>query len=120
MMETDKNPGRQPDHAFRCRRCGNCCRGEGQVWLQPADLDTLADALNLTVEAFTRQYTRLDAGRRGLILTDQSNDDCIFLQTDNNCAVHAAKPAQCRAFPMHWRNPDSYQNCPALQPADSA
>lgn len=88
---------------FRCHGCGNCCRGDGYVFLEDAEIRRLAVYLDLSVEEFTERYTRtIESGR--LVLKDQDDADksCVFLK-ENRCTVHEAKPDQCRDFPRKWR-----------------
>lgn len=86
-----------------CRRCGACCRVEGYVRLRAKDVEAIAAHLGLSVDAFTCRYTRLTDDRRGLSLTEKPDGSCIFLESDNTCRIQAAKPDQCRSFPMEWR-----------------
>ncbi len=97
---------------FRCTACGNCCRGEGYVFLDPPDIRRIAACLDLSIEDFKRQYTREDDSGR-VILLDQDDPDksCIFLSSDNLCRVHEAKPRQCRDFPHKWRPPNIATFC---------
>ncbi|MFY0536568.1 YkgJ family cysteine cluster protein [Nannocystis pusilla] len=43
---------------FACHRCGNCCRGDGDVALTPDDVTRLAAHAGLAVEAYLARYTR--------------------------------------------------------------
>ena len=87
---------------FHCRQCGNCCRAEGYVRLAPGEDEAIAARLGLDVYEFTRRHTRLTADRRGLSLTEKADGSCVFLDDAGRCAIQAAKPAQCRAFPLQW------------------
>ena len=94
-------PDPVPDD-FVCWQCGNCCRGDGYVRVGEAEVERLADYLGLAVEAFTERYTRLGAGRLGLLLTERANRDCIFLREDGTCCVYPARADQCANFPHSW------------------
>ncbi len=87
-----------------CRRCGNCCRIQGQVRLTDDDITRLAGFLGLEESVFIERFTRLAADRRGLALLDDAGGACVFLDA-NDCRVQPVKPAQCAAFPAAWRNP---------------
>lgn len=63
---------------------------------------SLAGLLGIAVTDFTGRYTRLTADRRGLSLVERPDGSCVFLEADNACRVQAAKPRQCRAFPLAW------------------
>ena len=62
---------------------------------------------------FIQNFTRLAADRRGLVLLDKSNGECVFLE-DGNCAVQAMKPQQCRDFPNLWNFPGFEKICLAI------
>ena len=48
---------------FTCTGCGKCCTGApGSVYLSQGDAARLAEALSLSVDAFIRDYTRMDDG----------------------------------------------------------
>lgn len=89
--------------SFSCRRCGNCCRGPGDVILDRDEVDAIAHLLALDVHAFTERCTRLTGDRRSLTLVERPDGACIFLTPDNACQIESAKPRQCRGFPFLWR-----------------
>ena len=102
--------------AFRCRRCGACCRlPGGLVRLREGESAALAAALGMDERTFLDEHTLLAPDRRSLVLRDHADGSCEMLGADGLCRVHAAKPAQCRAFPFSWRNPDSFRTCPGLR-----
>lgn len=97
---------------FQCKRCGNCCRHEGEVRLAPGEAETIALSLNMTIETFTGEYTRLRDDRLGLSLRDQPGGACIFLaENPVSCRIHSVKPRQCRDFPFEWKYEDWMQIC---------
>lgn len=102
---------------FRCLRCGNCCRHEGEVRLADGEAEAIAAALNITVDQFTNQYTKLRDDRCGLSLLDSPDGrSCIFLrESPIGCAIHEAKPRQCRNFPFMWKYEDWTQVCTGAQ-----
>jgi Fe-S-cluster containining protein len=67
---------------------------------------------------FIQNYTRIRQDRKGLALADKPNGECIFLE-GNDCAVQAAKPRQCRAFPNLWNFPGFDKVCHAVPHAVS-
>ncbi len=89
--------------SFACRRCGNCCRGPGDVILDPDEIDAIARLLALDAHSFTGRYTLLTGDRRSLTLIERPDGACIFLTSDNTCRIESAKPRQCRGFPFLWR-----------------
>ena len=105
---------------FQCKRCGNCCRHEGEVRLADGEAEAIAAVLNLDAESFTRQYTRLREDRRGLSLLDHPHGACMFLEgTPPACRIQAAKPKQCRDFPLNWRYDNLEAVCEAVRNPNS-
>ncbi len=88
--------------AWKCQRCGNCCRVEGYVRLRPGEADLLAEAMELPAGEFIDKYTHLTADRQCLSLTEKQDGSCIFLLKNNTCEINDLKPAQCRNFPHKW------------------
>lgn len=83
----------------------------GVVRVDAEDVDRLADALGMTVEAFTATHTALAPGRTGLMLAGDPEGPCVFLGEDGLCKVHAARPRQCRDYPARWRSADIARVC---------
>lgn len=107
-----------PVAEFQCHRCGNCCRGDGDVALTPDDLTRLSQALGLAEEAFVARYTWLrEDGARCLVEQGDPLRSCVFLTADSGCQVHAVKPTQCAGFPMKWRPTDALEICAGLRAA---
>ncbi|MFZ4397364.1 MAG: YkgJ family cysteine cluster protein [Kiritimatiellia bacterium] len=100
---------------FTCRRCGNCCRGPGDVLLLTGEDQRIAELVGLDLYAFTSTYTRLTEDRSALSLSERPDGACIFLQPDNTCRIQAVKPQQCRAFPYLWQSPRLANMCAGWQ-----
>jgi Fe-S-cluster containining protein len=85
---------------FSCTGCGSCCSGApGYVWVTEAEIAQLAQAREMTVEAFRDQFIRRVGLRESLI--EYSDGDCIFLDPDSRkCMVYDARPTQCRTWPF--------------------
>ncbi len=97
---------------LECDRCTACCRWPGQVKVTAAEIGRLAAHLGLSEADFVARYTRLNANRSGLALTDQPNGACVFLDGDS-CRVNPVKPQQCRDFPNLWSYPGAENLCRA-------
>ena len=96
---------------FKCTGCGKCCTGSpGYVFVSDRDLEKLAGRFKLSVEDFSRKYTRLVDGQIAL-LDDPKTDDCIFLK-EKQCTAYEDRPTQCRTFPWwihHLREPKDWE-----------
>lgn len=88
------------DAAFTCRRCGNCCQGQGGIVLTAADVHRLCRHLNTDPASFAGAYVETVNGKDRLRTNDQGW--CIFFA--DGCAVHPAKPTICRAWPFFRGN----------------
>jgi Fe-S-cluster containining protein len=83
---------------FRCQRgCTNCCDQPGFVYLTEDDLGRAARFLGLSAAEFEARYVYRTARRRRL--RKPKNKQCPFLES-GGCAIHPAKPTQCRTFPF--------------------
>lgn len=112
---------------FTCEKCGACCRGlnEGEVYVYMDDILRLIEFLEFRGESYTlrefasnflkitSQYFQLydpESGEKkrytldtlGLKFTGE-DDHCFFINEDNSCSVHEARPFQCQAFPIGWK-----------------
>jgi len=104
---------------FECTGCGACCTGApGYVWVNQAEIETLAAVLKLDVETFERKYVRRVGIRRSLV--EFPGGDCVFYDTaSRSCQVYDARPRQCRTWPFwasNLRTPESWaemaKGCP--------
>jgi len=98
---------------LRCTGCGECCRGL-RVPLTLADLRRLGSATGLGAAELVEwappdevdisgepgSLVLLPQGRRVMLLA-QRDGSCRFLDVESRCTVHAARPAACRAYPLH-------------------
>ena len=120
-MEMDGQVWYADGLAFECRRCGECCRGvPGNVWVNPAEILTLAKHYRLSEETFRERFTKLHLWR-GIRLIEQVNHDCIFFDAFRGCVVYRLRPRQCHSWPF-WRRvlrtPESWaaaaKSCPGM------
>ncbi|MCS7044465.1 MAG: YkgJ family cysteine cluster protein [Bryobacteraceae bacterium] len=83
---------------FACQPgCTRCCNQQGFVYLTEEDLRRAAWFLGLTPQQFERQFVYRT--RHLLRLRKPRGRQCHFLLEDG-CAIHPAKPTQCRLFPF--------------------
>lgn len=88
---------------FSCQGDGRCCLNHGRhtyVYVSFNDRRRLAARLGMTTLAFTREYTRASDG---LVHLKDPDRECPFLR-NNRCAVHDARPWQCRTWPFWPEN----------------
>ena len=118
MISVAVPDARETEALFRCRRCGECCRGKGGIVLRERDAERLAVFLDLPAEAFYGLFTEENRGKRRLAVTQEGV--CVFSGVEG-CAVHPAKPDICRAWPFFRGNlidPFSFamakQGCPGI------
>ena len=100
---------------YLCQRCGNCCRWPGDVRISDDEVPRIAAFLELSEEEFTERFTRLNANRTGLSITDKPNGECVFLEGANVCRIQPVKPGQCGGFPNEWRFPGWRDVCEAIE-----
>lgn len=101
------------DNDFQCRRCNECCRRPGYVYLKEGEAERIAEYLKMPLYDFTDQHCEV-IERRHLVLKKLANETCIFLN-EEGCAIHPAKPDQCREFPYRWHTPASWDYCAGLR-----
>lgn len=88
------------------------------MWLNKADIQAMADAVELDVQEFEKRYVR-DVGVRKS-LNEYANGDCVFFDNKTRkCQVYEARPRQCRTWPFwdsNLRSPEAWaetcQACP--------
>ncbi|SFV64464.1 FIG00469387: hypothetical protein [hydrothermal vent metagenome] len=88
-----------------CDSCGGaCCTGEsGYIWAKYAEIEKMADFLELTIEEFATIYLRKVKHRYSIIekKLDEGNYACIFFDNSlKRCSIYPVRPSQCRTFPF--------------------
>lgn len=103
--------GKRERFAFKCTRCGDCCRGiKESVMLESLDAYRLAKFLRQTDPSIQMMDDMLLKYAIPVPLTDNGfpiyvlktlgeDDTCIFLKEDG-CAVYPARPRTCRLYPI--------------------
>jgi len=116
--------------SFECIQCGRCCSGpgEGYIWVAKAQIEMIADFLQMTVRELRRRFLRR-VGLRVTIIERANTKDCTFLQNGplprlaspalaspqvragdagacpgrRRCTIYPVRPNQCRTWPF-WPN----------------
>ena len=88
------------DCGFAARSAAAAAPGRpGFVWVNKAEIETLAAALRLEVAEFERRCVRAVGVRKSLI--ELANGDCIFFHRESRtCRVYKERPRQCRTWPF--------------------
>ena len=81
---------------FRCRRCGDCCKGYGGTYITETEIDNICRYLGLGRNKFIKRYCQMSGGRP--LIAQGLNGYCIFW--DQLCSIHAVKPRMCRNWPF--------------------
>lgn len=87
-----------------CEGCSKCCRGMGQsIHLDPLDVFQMTKSLRVSFEQLLQDKLELNVVD-GVILPnlkmDSQRDCCGFLDKDDRCSIHSARPGICRIFPL--------------------
>jgi uncharacterized protein len=85
-----------PEEIFRCRRCGECCKGYGGTYVDADDIEAIADFIGVDPAVFKKSYCRTSGGR--LLLAQGAAGYCVFW--DKLCTIHPVKPRMCRRWPF--------------------
>ncbi|MBN2857673.1 MAG: YkgJ family cysteine cluster protein [Candidatus Delongbacteria bacterium] len=86
---------------FECKKCGNCCVGNGYVFIFPVDLERLIEKSGFNLEELQRTYLSTVDGYT--VFRDGGSGACIFWDPIvKGCRIYEARPTQCRTFPF-WK-----------------
>lgn len=87
-----------------CQGCSACCRGMGtSVVLDPYDIYRFTAGLRTTFQALMTDRVELNVVD-GIILPNLKmageKEQCVFLNAEGRCSIHAIRPGFCRLFPL--------------------
>jgi hypothetical protein len=85
-----------PQTLFKCRKCGDCCKGYGGTYVTDQDIEAISTFIGSDPLRFVAQYCILSGNR--LLLAQRGDGYCIFW--DGLCKIHAVKPQMCRKWPF--------------------
>jgi len=84
------------DALFKCRKCGECCKGYGGTYLADNDIELISQFINSGPTRFVDHYCDPSGNRP--VLTQRKDGYCIFW--DQLCTIHPVKPLMCRKWPF--------------------
>jgi Fe-S-cluster containining protein len=85
-----------PSDIFKCRQCGECCKGYGGTFVTEKEIKAIVDYLNINPEHFVDKYCQVSGGKP--VLAQGRNAYCVFW--DGRCTIHPVKPRMCREWPF--------------------
>ncbi len=94
---------------FTCKRCGDCCKWSGYVYITEEDIARISKYLSSNKFDFVNRYANMDEKPR-LNLKTKPNGECIFLK-GNECSIYPVYPKQCADFPLLWQVKDVEKYC---------
>ena len=107
--------------AFDCKMCGECCYGEGGIFLEAGEADRIAGFLGLSRDAFISRFCEERHGRLGL--STGPDNFCIFFDREKMCLIHPVKPGRCSLWPFYPAIVNDKENwelakeaCPGINP----
>lgn len=119
ITPTPAEPWYKDGLKFKCTGCGDCCTGApGYVWVNQAEIDALAERLEMDPAKFEKKYVRKIGVRRSL--NEYKNGDCVFFDGESRkCTVYEQRPRQCRTWPFwnsNLKSPEAWaetcESCP--------
>lgn len=87
-----------------CRGCCDCCTGMGEsIVLDPLDVWRLEKGLDTGFAGLMERFVELHPVD-GILLPnlrmEGEAEQCLFLNEEKRCAIHAFRPGLCRLFPL--------------------
>jgi len=95
--------------SFACHpgvSCFNKCCHEIDVILTPVDILKMKTELKLRSDEFLKKYTTLQTLKDTgiplvkLLMRENSNGACIFLDGSKGCSIYQNRPQVCRSYPL--------------------
>lgn len=81
---------------FKCKQCGDCCKGYGGTFVSGEDIKAIAAYLHTDPEHFIESYCQTSGEKP--VLAQGKDVYCIFWE--GLCTIHPVKPRMCRTWPF--------------------
>jgi Fe-S-cluster containining protein len=88
--------------AFDCKMCGDCCYGEGGIFLEEEEKERISRFLGIHTPDFLARFCEERNGRT--YVTTGEDNFCIFYVKGSGCRIHPVKPARCALWPYYPAN----------------
>ena len=90
--------------SHNCEGCCDCCQGMGDsVILDPFDVHRLSIGLKKPAEQLLQECLELGVSDGNILphlrMTGAA-EQCVFLNQEGRCSIHAIRPGFCRLFPL--------------------
>ncbi len=86
----------KPEDIFKCKMCGDCCKGYGGTYVTKKDIDAISEYINADPDSFVSIYCDISCGKP--LLKQGMNKYCIFW--NKICSIHPVKPSMCKNWPF--------------------
>lgn len=88
-----------------CRGCCECCRDRAErITLDKWDMDRLKEGLHMSFDDMLAngliEITLVNNVLLPVLGKKPGKDECVFLNDEGRCVVHAVRPGICRMFPL--------------------
>ena len=107
--------------AFICHTCGECCFGEGGVFVGEEEKRRIADFLDIPADKFVSQFCEERNGR--LYIRTGKDGFCLYYDKEKSCLIHPVKPDRCSLWPFFPAIVNDKENwelakeaCPGINP----
>ena len=84
---------------FACRRCGQCCYGEGGITVEEDEIERIASFLGMESAAFRSSFCEMRY--KGLSIRSDGEGKCLFFEPGRGCRIHPVKPRRCAQWPFY-------------------
>jgi len=82
--------------------CGDCCYGEGGIFLEDIEKERISRFLQVHLQDFLMRFCEDRNGRT--YITTGEDHFCVFYEKGKGCRIHSVKPARCALWPYYPAN----------------